>query len=152
MTLITRLQPPPFIFAYMQIPLSLEHLTLLEAARSWYFSPNRKKNPWKQNLHHNIVRVYPHFTTILPSDSSSFKPFCWSNSFYANLFGPSLTILEPQILKLFLIGITLKAHMLCGILSVQNKNPLHLYLMIRNPMLLPFRCPIPWMNGKFYLK
>ena len=33
----------PLIFAYMQRPISLEHLTLLEAARCWSFSPNRKK-------------------------------------------------------------------------------------------------------------
>ena len=69
---------PPFIFAYMQRPISLEHLTLLEAACSWSFSPNRKKNPWKQNLCDKIVKVYPHFTSIPPSDSSSFEPFCWS--------------------------------------------------------------------------
>jgi len=69
---------PPFIFSYMQRPIYLEHLTLLEAARSWSFSPNRKKNPWKQNLRDKIVRVYPHFTSIPPSDSSSFEQFCWS--------------------------------------------------------------------------
>ena len=69
---------PPFIFAYMQRPLSLEHLTLLEAARSWSFFANREKNPWKQNLCDKIVRVYPHFTSIPPSDSSSFELFCWS--------------------------------------------------------------------------
>ena len=81
MTLITPLQhplPTPFIFAYIQIPLALEHLTLLEAARSWFFSPNRKTNPWKQNLHHKIVRVYPQFLSIPSFDSSSFEPFCWS--------------------------------------------------------------------------
>ena len=37
-----------------------------------------KKNPWKQNLRDKIVRVYPHFNSIPPSDSSSFEPFCWS--------------------------------------------------------------------------
>ena len=70
---------PPFIFAYMQRPLALEHLTLLEAAHSWYLSANRRrKNPWKQNLHHKIVRVYPQFLSIPAFDSSSFEPFCWS--------------------------------------------------------------------------
>ena len=34
---------PPFIFAYMQRPIALEHLTLLEATCCWSFSPNRKK-------------------------------------------------------------------------------------------------------------
>ena len=68
---------PPFIFSCMQRPIALEHLTLLEVARFWYFSPNRKKNPWKQNLCDKIVRVYPHFTSIPPFDSSSFESFCW---------------------------------------------------------------------------
>ena len=62
----------------MERTLALEHLTLLEVARSWSFSPNRKKNPWKQNLHHQIVRVYPQFISIPLFDSSSFEPFCWS--------------------------------------------------------------------------
>ena len=71
---------PPFMFAYMQRPIALEHLTLLEAGRCWSFSPNRKKNPWKQNLCDKIVRVYPHFTSIPPFDSSSFEPFCWGKN------------------------------------------------------------------------
>ena len=62
----------------MQRPIALEYITLLEAAHCWSFSPNRKKNPWKQNLRHKIVRVYPQFTSIPPFDSSSFEPFCWS--------------------------------------------------------------------------
>ena len=69
---------PPFIFAYMQRPVALEHITLLEAARSWSFFANRKTNPWKQNLHHKIVRVYPQFLSIPTFDSSYFEPFCWS--------------------------------------------------------------------------
>ena len=69
---------PPFIFAYMQSPLALEHLTLLEATHSWSFYPNRENNPWKQNFHHKIVRVYPQFLSIHAFDSSSFEPFCWS--------------------------------------------------------------------------
>ena len=69
---------PPLIFAYMQRPIALEHLTLLEAACCWYFLHNRKKNPWKQTLRDKIVRVYPHFTFIPPYDYSSFEPFCWS--------------------------------------------------------------------------
>ena len=35
---------PPFIFAYMQRLVDREHLTLLEVARSWSFSTNRKKS------------------------------------------------------------------------------------------------------------
>ena len=117
--------PPtlPFILAYMQRPLALEHLTLLEATRSWSFSTNRKKNPCKQNLHHKIVRVYPQFLSITSFDSSSFEPFVGANFFYTKIFVPSLRILEQQLLKLFLIGITLKAHMLSGMFNVHNKNP-----------------------------
>ena len=35
---------PPFIIAYMNRPSSLDPLPLIEATRSWSFSPRRKKN------------------------------------------------------------------------------------------------------------
>ena len=41
---------PPFIFAYMQRLVALEHLTLLEAAHSWSYYANRKTKSMETKL------------------------------------------------------------------------------------------------------
>ena len=43
-------------------------------------------------------------------------------------------------------------HIYDGMLNMHKKKPIHLYPMIQTMMLLPFHCPITWMNGKFSLK
>ena len=127
----------------MQRPISLEHLTLLEATHCWSFSPNRKKIHGNKTCVTKLLESIHISLPFLPVILHLLNHFVGVKFFYTNLFGLSLMILEPQLLKLFLIGITLKAHMLCGILNVQKKSPLHLYPMIQTSMLLPFCFPIP---------
>ena len=83
---------PPFIFAYMQRPIALEHLTLLEAAHCWSFSPNRKKIHGNETCVTKLSESIHISLPFLPLILHLLNRFVGVNFFYTNLFGPSLTI------------------------------------------------------------
>ena len=56
-----------FVQHYQKRPFLLEHLSLIETARSWKFDSKLKKYPWKPRDVHAIVLVWPRFYSI-PSD------------------------------------------------------------------------------------
>ena len=95
----------PLIFSYMQRPIYLEHLTLLEAAHSWSFSPNRKKIHGNQTCVTRLLESFHNSLPFFPLILQLLNRFVGANFFYINLFVPSMRILEQQVLKLFLIGI-----------------------------------------------
>eukprot|EP01018_Ginkgo_biloba_P011228 Gb_05719 [translate_table: standard] len=67
-----------FIHAYMDRPPQMEHLPLIEVARSWTYSERRKNEPWKPREKAAVVRVWPHFHAAPSDDSEQFEEFCWS--------------------------------------------------------------------------
>ena len=50
---------PQFIIAYMNRPSSLDSFPLIEAARSWSFSPHRQQNQWKQISPPIVLHILP---------------------------------------------------------------------------------------------
>ena len=84
------LATPPFIFTYMQIPISLEHLTLLEAAHCWSFSPNRKKIHGNQTCVTRLLESFHNSLPFLPLILQLLNRFVGVNFFYTNLLIPSL--------------------------------------------------------------
>eukprot|EP01018_Ginkgo_biloba_P035772 Gb_33711 [translate_table: standard] len=67
-----------FIHAYMDCPPQMEHLPLIEVARSWTYSECRKNEPWKPREKVAIVRVWPRFHVAPSDDFEQFEEFCWS--------------------------------------------------------------------------
>lgn len=57
----------------MEIPASLESLTLIEATRSWSFSTCRK-----QKFPPLIVHVFPSYTLIPSPSDACYVTFYWS--------------------------------------------------------------------------
>jgi len=72
------LSTPNFILAYMNKPISLESLPLLEAACSWSFYTCWKKNQWKHIFPPMIVHVLPRYHVIPSFDDLCYSTFCWS--------------------------------------------------------------------------
>jgi len=67
-----------FVQNYQKRPSFLDHLSLIETARSWTYESSRKKDPWRPRDAHAIVRVWPRFYSIPGEDSEEFETFCWS--------------------------------------------------------------------------
>lgn len=67
-----------FIQYYHNKPVFLEHLSLIETARSWTFDSKHKQDPWKARDVHAIVRVWPRFYSIPNEASKEFETFRWS--------------------------------------------------------------------------
>ena len=67
-----------FLEHYQNRPPFLEHLSLIETARSWSFSGRRQREPWKPRDTPTIVRVWPRFCEVPNNNSDSFESFCLS--------------------------------------------------------------------------
>jgi ATP-dependent DNA helicase PIF1 len=70
--------PDSFLEIYQNRPSFLDHLSMIEIARSWTFDGKRKKEPWKHRYVHAIVRVWPRFYSIPSEGSDEFETFCWT--------------------------------------------------------------------------
>ena len=64
-----------FFQHYQKRPFSLEHLSLIEIARSWTFDNKHKKYPWKPKDVHVLVWVWPWFYSIPSEGSDEFENF-----------------------------------------------------------------------------
>ena len=66
------------IDAYRKRPVSMEHLSLIEASRSWSYDKRRRDEKWLPRDNVAIVRVFPKFHSVPPCENNSFVEFCWS--------------------------------------------------------------------------
>ncbi|XP_059070553.1 uncharacterized protein LOC131860191 [Cryptomeria japonica] len=72
-------QTKSFIDGYKTRPLCMEGVTLIDAARSWIYNPERKRdNKWEPRERAAIVRVFPRFVSLPPRESNKWIDFCLS--------------------------------------------------------------------------
>ena len=152
MTLITPLQPPPSYLHTCKDPLLLNiypYLKLLVLGLSLLIGKKIHGNKTCVTI---LLEVYPQFISIPPYGSSSFEPFCWSELLLYKAFRSIPHDIGTTTSEIISHLQQIKGTYTIWHVEHAQEEPVHLYLMIQNLMLLPFRCPITWMNGSFSLK
>ncbi|XP_057822399.1 uncharacterized protein LOC131034819 [Cryptomeria japonica] len=69
---------PNYIATYMERPIHLERMCLIDVTKKWSFNASRKRDQWKERTNPVIVRVSPRFTSIPSKEDKYFQAFCWS--------------------------------------------------------------------------
>ena len=75
----TKREGKSLIDGYIQRPLTMETLSLIDVARSWTYNLRRKSQiKWNARKNAAIVRAQPRFNTVPEKHSEKFVEFCWS--------------------------------------------------------------------------
>ncbi|XP_059066108.1 uncharacterized protein LOC131857481 [Cryptomeria japonica] len=69
---------PNYMATYMERPIHLERMCLIDVTKKWSFNASQKRNQWKERTNPVIVRVSPRFTSIPSKEDKYFQAFCWS--------------------------------------------------------------------------
>lgn len=65
----------------------MEHVSLIDVARSWIYNPKQKRdNKWEPRKSASIIRVIPRFVSIPPHDSDKWIDFYFSELLFYRPF------------------------------------------------------------------
>ncbi|XP_057873917.2 uncharacterized protein LOC131079892 [Cryptomeria japonica] len=67
-----------YISAYMERPIELEKVSLIQSAQQFSYNGQRKKHKWQRLQKQAIVNVYPQFKSSPNEDDDNFEAYCWS--------------------------------------------------------------------------
>ncbi|XP_057840713.1 uncharacterized protein LOC131050530 [Cryptomeria japonica] len=67
-----------YISAYMERPIELGKVSLLQSAQQFSYNGQRKKHKWQRLQKQAIVNVYPQFKSSPNEDDDNFEAYCWS--------------------------------------------------------------------------